>query len=341
MQLKPGQLRNDLKARQWPLYFVHGEEPLQCREAVDMLRKAARYFGYEDREVLQAEKGFDWLTLDQSAQSLSLFSSKRLLELHLPDGKPGDQGAKALIRYAEHPPQDTILLIIAGKLDASAKKTRWYKALDSVGVVVQAWPLNGRQLEDWLAGRLHAHGLLLEPDAVKLIAERVEGNMLAADQEIEKLALLYPDNQQLSLEQVEEAVLDSSRYNVFKLFDTALAGELGHALKMLGGLRQEGVAGLLVVSLLAREVRQLAQLSGRAAREGVDAAISKAYIFPARKALLKKTLQQRDAGQWEQLLFSLLDADKMAKGIKPGSPWDKLQMVLAAIAGQPYLSFDG
>ncbi len=192
MQIRAEKLRNDLKKRQLPMYLLCGEEPLQHKETLDMLRKAAHYYGYTDREVYTAETGFDWDTLLNSANTLSLFAGKRLLELFLPSGKPGDKGGKALLSYCEHPPEDTMLLIvIAGKLDAAAKKSRWYKALDKTGGIIQVWPIEGQQLNGWLNRRLQAKGLKLPQEAVQLINDRVEGNLLAADQEIEKLSLLF------------------------------------------------------------------------------------------------------------------------------------------------------
>lgn len=351
MQIRAEQLRNDLKNRQLPLYMVCGEEPLQHKEAVDMLRKAAKYYAYEDREVYTVDTGFDWNTLENSANTLSLFASKRLIELHLPTGKPGDKGAGALLAYSENPPDDTILLIVAGKLESSAKKTRWYKALDKSGGIVQVWPIEGNQLNNWLNRRLQAKGLRLQVDAIQLINDRVEGNLLAADQEIEKLSLLYPVSSgrtdgpehkiklTLDREQVAEAVFDSARYNVFDLFDSALSGDIKRTARMLTGLHHEGTAIMLILALAAKEVRMLAKMSVITQQQGVENALKSQYFYPRRRGLIVNALEHTSPRHWQDVLQKLLEADKMAKGIIAGDPWDLMQQVLAKVANKPYLSY--
>jgi DNA polymerase-3 subunit delta len=355
MQIRAEQLRNNLKNRQLPLYMVCGEEPLQHKEAVDMLRKAAKYYAYEDREVYTVETGFDWDMLARSANTLSLFANKKLIELHLPTAKPGAKGASALISYCENPPEDTILLIIAGKLEGSAKKTKWYKALDKSGAIVQVWPIEGKQLNVWLNRRLQSKGLKLQSDAVQLINDRIEGNLLAADQEIEKLSLLYPAslerknslertnsperNKELKLdrEQVAEAVFDSARFNVFELFDNALSGDIKRAARMLTGLQHEGMAIMLILALIAKEVRMLAKMSAIAQQQGVENALKSQYFYSKRRGLIVKALKDSSPRHWQDLLQKLLEADKMAKGMTEGDPWELMQLVLAEVANKPYL----
>lgn len=357
MQIRPDQLRNNLKARQYPLYMVCGEEPLQHREAVDMLRKAAKYYGYEEREIYTADAGFDWNLLLIAANELSLFASKKLIELHLPSGKPADKGA-ALIQYCENLPPDIILLIIAGKVEAATRKSKWYKAVDNVAGIISVWPIEGQQLNQWLQRRLQAKGLALGVDSIQLINDRVEGNLLAADQEIEKLSLLYPplsstaaseNGQQmqpqlisLDYEQVSEAVFDNARYNLFDLFDCALSGDLKRASRMLYGLQREGLSIILIMSLFAREVRMLAKMSAAlypatGQQANVDAAMKGVYIFPKRKPLIVQTLRKTRPELWQNLLKHLLQADKMAKGAQAGDPWDMMQLILARVAGKSYL----
>lgn len=343
MQIKAEQLRNDLKARQFPVYLVCGEEPLQHRESVDMLRKAAKYFGYEEREVYSADSGFDWNTLVVAANELSLFASKRVIEIHLPSGKPSDKGV-TLIDYCGHLPQDILLLLIAGKIEAPTRKSKWYKAIDQVGGIVTVWPIEGQALNQWLNKRLQRKGLKVQPEALQLINDRVEGNLLAADQEIEKLSLLYATGEQLvalDTEQVSDAVFDSARYNLFELFDCALSGDLKRASRMLDGLQREGQSIILIMSLFAREVRMLARMSAvmvQNGRQDLQAAMAGHYIFPKRKNLIAQALRTREPEHWQQLLKQLLLADKMAKGNEVGDPWDMMQLILAAVAGKPYLS---
>ncbi|MCU7798735.1 MAG: DNA polymerase III subunit delta [gamma proteobacterium symbiont of Lucinoma myriamae] len=345
MQIKPEQLRNDLKARQYPVYMVCGDEPLQHREAVDMLRKAAHFYGYEERDVYHADAHFDWNNLLTAANELSLFASKKIIEIHMPTGKPSDKGV-ALIQYCENLPPDIILIIIAGKIEAATKKSKWYKAVDAVAGIVTVWSIDGQYLNQWLQRRLQAKGLSLQTDSLQLINDRVEGNLLAADQEIEKLSLLYTvagSKQLLPLdyEQVAEAVFDSARYNLFDLFDCALSGDLKRASRMLYGLQREGLSIILIMSLFAKEVRMLAKMSAilyaGGQQDNVEVAMKGFYIFPKRKSLLAQALRSSRPEQWQQLLKQLLQADKMAKGAEPGDPWDMMQLILAAVAGKTYL----
>ncbi|MCU7939781.1 MAG: DNA polymerase III subunit delta [gamma proteobacterium symbiont of Bathyaustriella thionipta] len=344
MQIKADQLRNDLKARQHPVYMVCGDEPLQHWEAVDMLRKAAHYYGYEEREVYTADAHFDWNLLLAAANELSLFARKKVIEVHMPTGKPSDKGT-ALIQYCDNLPPDIMLIIVAGKVESATKKSKWYKALDAVAGIVTVWSIEGRQLNQFLQRRLQTKGLALQADSLQLINDRVEGNLLAADQEIEKLSLLYPltNNKQmvsLDYEQVAEAVFDSARYNLFELFDCALSGDLKRASRMLYGLQREGLSIILIMSLVAKEVRMLAKMSAivDGQQRNIEAAMKGVYIFPKRKSLLAQALCTSRPEHWQQLLKQLLHADKMAKGAETGDPWDMMQLILAAVAGKTYLS---
>ncbi|MCU7835934.1 MAG: DNA polymerase III subunit delta [gamma proteobacterium symbiont of Taylorina sp.] len=340
MQIRPEQLRNDLIAKQYPVYLLCGEEPLQHRECVDMLRKAAKYYGYDEREVYIADVHFDWSRLEVAASELSLFASKRLIELHIPSGKPSDKGA-ALIHYCENLPEDVILLIVAGKIESATRKSKWYKAIDKVAGIISVWPIAGTQLNQWLNKRLQLKKLSLQADSLQLINDRVEGNLLAADQEIEKLSLLYPSKDQmlaLDYEQVSYAVFDNARYNVFDLFDCALSGDLKRASRMLYGLQREGQPIMLILTLLAREVRMLARMTEvMSQKQNIQEAMKGFYIYPKRKNLVTQALRNGKVEHWQQLLIRLLFADKMAKGIEAGDPWDLVQLVLAGIANKSYL----
>ncbi len=349
MQIRPEQLRNDLIKKQYPVYMVCGDEPLQHREAVDMLRKAAHHYGYEERDVYTADAHFDWNLLLVVANELSLFCSKKVIEIHMPAGRPSDKGA-ALIEYCENLPADIILLIIAGKVEAASKKSKWYKAVDAVAGIVTVWSIEGHQLNQWLQRRLQAKGLSLQADALQLINDRVEGNLLAADQEIEKLSLLFPapksgaNGKQLlavDYDQVAEAVFDSARYNLFDLFDCALSGDLKRASRMLYSLQREGQSIILIMALFAKEVRMLAKMSAvlyaDGSQQNIEAAMKGVYIFPKRKLLLAQALRTSRPEHWQQLLKQLLLADKMAKGAESGEPWDMMQLILATVAGKTYL----
>ena len=343
MQIRPDQLRKDLQASRQSVYLVCGEEPLQHRECVDMLRKAAKYYGYDEREVYTADAKFDWNALSIAAHELSLFATKRLIEIHLPTGKPSDKGV-ALIDYCENLPEDIILLIVAGKIESATRKSKWYKAVDKVARIISVWPIEGLQLNQWLNKRLQAKGLSLTAESLQLINDRVEGNLLAADQEIEKLSLLYPAKDQmlaLDYEQVSYAVFDNARYNIFDLFDCALSGDLKRASRMLSGLQREGQPIMLIMTLVAKEVRMLAKICAIMEQsQNLQNALKGFYIFPKRKSLISQTVRNTQVEQWQALLKKLFLADKMAKGAEPGDPWGLMQLILADIANQSYLNIE-
>jgi len=249
VKLNAGQLARHLQGALAPVYVVSGDEPLLCQEAADAIRGAARQQGYSERQVFHADAGFDWGQLHQAGASLSLFAERRLIELRIGNGKPGDKGAAALLEYLARPAEDTLLLISLPKLDGSTQKTKWAKALidGPQCQFLQIWPVELGQLPQWIRQRLSEAGHSASAEAVDLIAARVEGNLLAAAQEIEKLKLLA-ENGRIEVETVQAAVADSARFDVFGLLETLLAGDAAHALRMLNGLRGEGVEALFIVA---------------------------------------------------------------------------------------------
>lgn len=339
MKLNPAQLAKHLHAALGPVYVVSGDEHLLCQEAADTIRAATRKQGFSEREVFNADASFDWNTLLQASASLSLFADKRLLELRVPSGKPGDKGAAALLQYLARPAPDTVLLITLPKLDASAQKTKWAKALigDAQTQFIQLWPIEASQLPSWIRQRLTQAGLSASTAAIELIAARVEGNLLAAAQEIEKLKLLATGGQ-IDVDTVQAAVADSARFDVFGLIDAALNGEAAHTLRMLEGLRSEGVETAVILWALAREVRLLASLAQQC-RSGVplDKAFSQARppVWDKRRPLVSKALQRRTAAGWNQLLLDAQRIDAQIKGQAAGDVWIALSRLSLQIAGQP------
>ena len=338
MKLAPAQLNKHLQGTLAPVYIVSGDDPLLCQEAADAIRAAARQQGYDERQVFSADANFDWGNLLLAGASLSLFAQRRLLELRLPSGKPGDKGAAALIEYCAKPAEDTLLLISLPKLDGSAQKTKWGKALIEGGQCqfIQIWPVDAQQLPQWINQRLSQAGLSAQRDAVDLIAARVEGNLLAAAQEIEKLKLLAEGNQ-ITVETVQAAVADSARFDVFGLVDAILNGEAGHALRMLEGLRGEGVEPPVILWALARELRLLAGLAQQFS-QGVplDKAFSQARppVWDKRRPLVSKALQRLSAQRWAMLLQDAQRIDAQIKGQAEGSPWTSLARLSLLMAGQ-------
>ncbi|MDS4020530.1 MAG: DNA polymerase III subunit delta [Candidatus Competibacter sp.] len=337
MRLRPEQLAAHLRKTLAPLYLVYGEEMLLAREAADAIRATARERGHAERECLTVETGFDWSTLRQLAASPSLFASRRLLELRMGDAKPGDAGARALSEYAARPAGDAVLLITAGKLDWTTQKSRWFAALDEAGVTVPAPPVDARQLPAWIERRLRERGLNPEADAVALLSERVEGNLLAAAQEIEKLALLAGGGP-LTTEVVLAAVGDSARYSIYDFVDAGLLGQPERVTRILSGLRGEGVEPVLVNWALHREVRVLNALAfARGRRQSMEPVFAAHKVWEKRKPPLLQALRRLSPSDCRRLLDACARTDRAIKGAETGSPWDMLLAAGLRLAGQALL----
>lgn len=330
MRLKPDQLEATLVKSLSPVYFLSGEEPLQLGEAADAVRSAARREGYTDREVIVVDTGNEWPQLAAEAEALSIFADKKLIDLRLPSGKPGQEGGKALQAYCRRLPPDTVLLISAGKLESSAQKAQWLQALDEVGVVVQVWPLQGAELLAWLQRRAERKGLRFDNDAVKSLAARIEGNLLAAAQEIEKLYILHGQTR-ITRTMVEDDVADSSRFDVFKLMDALLAGKLNRAVKILHGLRAEGTAAPVVLWAVSREIRTLFNIKSELKSGGhQDSTFKKYQIWDKRKQPVQEALRRVGEPQLQRLLAYCADTDKQIKGQQAGDEWESLLILCAA-----------
>ena len=338
MKLNPAQLGKHLQGSLAPVYVISGDDPLLCQEAADAIRAATRSQGFSEREVFHAEANFDWGLLYEAGASLSLFAEKRVIELRIANGKPGDKGTAAILEYLGRPPEDTLLLISLPKLDGSTQKTKWAKALieGPNAQFLQIWPVDANQLPQWIRQRLSQSGMSATQEALELIAARVEGNLLAAAQEVEKLKLLAEGNQ-IDAATVQAAVADSARYDVFGLIDAVLNGEAAHALRMLQGLRGEGQESLFIVVMLARELRQLASLAQQFS-QGIP--LEKAFaaarppVWDKRRPLISKALQRHSASRWNQLLIDAQRIDAQVKGQAPGDPWSSLGRLVLQMAGQ-------
>lgn len=338
MRIKPEQISSHLKRGLAPLYLVCGDEPLQMQEVCDVIRAAARQRGYGARELMHVGAGFDWNDLTRAACSLSLFAEQRLLELRIASGKPGDAGAAALLEYAARPPQDTMLLIICPKPDAATQKAKWFSAVEQAGAVVQVWPVSAAQLPAWIEGRLRARGMQPSREAVTMLAERVEGNLLAALQDIEKLYLLHGAGA-ISAQDVTSAVSDSARFDIYELVDSALAGQTARTTRILNGLHDEGVESTLVLWALARELRSLASLA-YACEQGmaIESALSSHKVWEKRKPLVKQAVQRHQARHWQRLVQHAAQIDRMIKGVGTGNVWDELLQLSLALSGVFLLS---
>lgn len=326
MLLKPEQLKPALQKNLAPVYFISGDEPLQLGEMADAVRAAARQAGYNNREVLLADTvGFSWGQLAQAADSLSIFADKKIIDLRLPSGAPGPEGAKALSVYCERLPEDTVLLITAGKMAREALKSRWLQAIDKAGVVIQVWPLEKQDLTQWLQQRLQQRGLSAEPEGIRILASRIEGNLLAAAQEIEKLYVLY-GSCKLGTEQIIDVVADSSRYDAFKLIDAVLSANVNRLLKILPALQAENVPAPVVLWALTREARTLIKIK-LALKQGQsrDNVFKSHQIWDKRRQLVSDAIGRLTDGELNKILVLSAKADRQIKGQQSGDMWETLQ----------------
>lgn len=311
---------------------------MQQIEAADAVRKAARSAGFESREIFTLDSHFQWGELLAAADSLSIFSDKKIIELRMPTGKPGVEGSKALLSYCENLPEDTLMIMTSGKLESSALKAKWFQALDRAGVVIQVWQLTGTVLIHWLQARMLAKGIVADQEGIRALAARVEGNMLAAAQEIEKLYVLY-GGAKVSAKDIQNEVADSSRFDVFNLCDCVLAGKTGRILRVLKGLQSEGVAAPIVLWALAREIRVLGRLK-TAVNNGrpLDRALVDQRILDRRKSLISQCLNRLSMTQLEHALQLCARADRQIKGAQPGDPWEMLLSIALAMAGIEFMA---
>ncbi len=324
MRIDTEQLAQHLGRGLKPLYTIHGEETLLALEASDRIRRCCHEEGYSEREVLTVEPGFDWSQLAMSGNSLSLFALKRVLELRIPSGKPGTDGAEALRRYAADLPPDTVTLISLPKLERTQQSSGWFEALDAAGVVIAANSVTLARLPGWIAGRLAVQNQQLDERTLEFLVSRVEGNLLAAHQEVQKLALLFPPGR-LDSEQVKGAVLDVARYDVFKLGEALLAADAPRFVRMLDGLRGEGVAPPLALWALAEETRALLHVRrGLAAGRALQQLMREARVWGARAELMPRSVRRFTSRELEDALLHAARVDRMIKGLSRGDVWDEL-----------------
>jgi len=332
MRIKPDQLNATLQKGLLPIYFISGDEPLQLGELADAIRKAAKQAGFENREILSAETGFEWRQLAFAADSMSIFADKKIIDLRIPSGTPGAEGAKALSNYCDRLPEDTLLLITAGKVAGSSLKSKWLEALDKKGVVIQVWPLEGQDLLRWLEQRMHQRGLSTDTEGLRILASRIEGNLLAAAQEIEKLYVLYGTGK-LSSQQIFDVVADSSRYDVFKLMDCVLAANVSRILKVLSGLRSEGIAPPIVLWALTRDARLLIKIKLALSQgQNKDLVFKNNQIWDKRKQLVSNALNKLSDHDLNEVLVLSAKADRQIKGQEQGDVWEILLAICLKFA---------
>ncbi len=324
MKLSTEDLLRHLASGLGPLYVVHGEALLLAIEAADVIRAAARSAGYSERQVLIAEPGFKWAELRDSAQNLSLFSSRKLVDLRIPSGKPGTEGAQALQDYCADLNADTVTVISLPHLDRATQNSKWFGALEAHGVVIAAEDIPRGALPAWIAGRLKRQGQSADSDALAFLADRVEGNLLAAYQEIQKLALLFPEGT-LSFEQVKDTVMDVARYDIFKLSEAMLAGDAVRFVRILDGLRAEGTATVLVLWALSEDIRTMCKVLRAMQRSGnLSNAMRDARVWGVRQKQVERAVRRLTPAIADRALRQAAHIDKVIKGLRSGDAWEEL-----------------
>lgn len=332
MKIPANQLSAHLKSTLLPCYLVSGDEPLLVQEATDAIRKRARGQGMESRELHVADARFDWNELRASAGNMSLFAERRIIELRLPTGKPGRQGGEAIAALAAQAGPELMLIVSTPKLDKSGAASAWGKALDKQGGTIQVWPVGAAELPRWINDRMRRAGLVPDRDAIQLLADRVEGNLLAAQQEIDKLALSISDGK-ITAADVESSVADSSRFDVYKLVDAAMGGDAARAIRILAGVRSDGTDAVIVVWALSREIRTLALLADNV-KGGVDlsSALQKAGVWRNRQNLVRACVGRHRGTDIHKLLQLARSADAAAKGQAGGDPWSLATDIVLGLA---------
>ncbi|HUQ74732.1 MAG TPA: DNA polymerase III subunit delta [Burkholderiales bacterium] len=321
MQLRGGDLPQQLAKSLLPAYVIHGDDPLLAMEAADAVRAAARKAGFAERQVLEPGRSFDWSEFTHAAASLSLFADKKLIELRLPNGKPGTQGAAALAGYCEKPNPDQLLLITLPRLDRTGQGSAWFNGLARLGAVVDIWPLERSRLPAWIAERLARQKQRAPREVLEFLAELVEGNLLAAHQELQKLALLAPEGE-LALEVVQEAVASVARYDPYDAAEALVSGDLERYVRVIEGLRGEGEPPTFVLfvisgALFALQEGSADRIFNRTLRRAVEGAGRR---FPPRKV--------------EQAIADAAALDRTIKGVGIGEPWEAfLRLGLNLIGG--------
>ncbi|MDZ7790233.1 MAG: DNA polymerase III subunit delta [Xanthomonadales bacterium] len=330
MKLFPEKLPQRLQQGLDAVYLIAGQEPLLIEEACDAVRRAARDAGVDERVVLEADARFDWDQLGSATETNSLFASQRLVEVRLPSGKPGREGGAVLRDWVARATDD-ILLVKCDAWDMASEKTAWVKALDGAGVYVPCWKVKPPRLPQWIAQRLSSRGIRADPSACRFLAERLEGNLLAAAQEIERLALLYPGGQ-IGLEQVRAAVADSARFDSFRLMELVFAGQAGAAVRCIRGLREADTPMPLIVGALARELQTIGNFQLLSRSQSAGQAFKALGIWKSRQQPVADAARRMSPEVVRQSLAQLSNLDQLSKSSGRGMFWLRLERLCVALA---------
>lgn len=333
MHIKPDQLQQHLQKNIAPLYTIFGNEPLLTNEATDLIRAFAVRQGYTEREILTVDSRFNWSELKTVNRSVSLFGDRKIMDIRMPTGKPGRDGGKAIEAYCQALSADTMTLITLPKIDKSGQATKWFKALENSGVMVAIYPVERMQLSAWIKQRLGRQQQQTDSETLQFLVDRVEGNLLAAYQEIQKLALLYPVGK-LSFNQVKDAVLDVARYDVFKLSEAMMAHNMARYIHILGELKGEGVAPPLVIGTLAEQIRSLLFIrKGMRTGKPLAQLMREVRVWGLRQKIMADAANRLSLKQLIQALQHASKIDRISKGVASGDVWDELRQLGCRFAG--------
>ena len=332
MRIDSNQLNQHLTKTLSPLYVLVGDEPLAQSECLDAIRAAARKAGADERSSFVVERNFNWPQITQFGQALSLFSSQRILEIHIPSGKPGIDGGKALVELANKLIPDTTIIITLPDLEREAKNSAWFGALQAASTLIELKEITPNQLPLWLKNRLAAQNQSTDTATLAFIAHQVEGNLLAAHQEVQKLGLLYPAGE-ISAGAVRESVLNVSRYDAFQLGEAVLAGDAERTTRILQGLQDEGETAVAIMNPLMWVLRPLVRIKyAEKNGENINNAMTNARIYGDRQNLVKRALARLNLRTLEAALQKLCDIDKTAKGVMQGDAWLELSRLCFGLA---------
>lgn len=332
MRINHDQLASKLSQKLGPLYVITGDEPLAQMESLDALRNTARKQGFEERLSFTVERGFNWQQLTASGQEMSLFATRRIVEVHIASGKPGTDGSKALQAYAARLPDDTLTMITLPKLDKQGQASTWFSALEKAGDVVMLNDVDIDRLPQWIANRLKAQGQLTDANTLAFMASQLEGNLLAAHQEIQKLGLLYPAGQ-LSEANVRDAIFNVSRFDAFQLGDAMMTGDIARTARILDGLEAEGTQPIALLGMLTWSLRGVFKVKrAEALGENVAAAMQEAKIWGDRQVMVRKMLSRVSLGQLQAAMVKLAEIDRLAKGLGVGTPWLEISRLCIGLA---------
>ena len=336
MRIKPEQLPQHLQKQPTSLYTLFGSEPLLMQEAADLIRDHARRQGYTERELFVAEQHFDWTSLLNAGSNLSLFGDRKIADIRIPSGKPGKEGGKAIEAYCHALPPDIFTLVTLPRIDKQGQATKWFKALETSGTMIPVYALERDRLPDWIGQRLARQQQKADAATLQFLADQVEGNLLAAHQEIQKLALLYPGGH-LTFAQVKDVVLNVARYDVFQLADAMLTADTARFVRILNGLQGEGTPPLLILATLAESVRQLISIQqGLADSQPPAQLLQAARVWGDRQKLVMTAVKRIKPQILLQGLSQAATIDRMVKGVAQGDVWDALLQLGMKMGGSAF-----